>query len=628
MKNTKNTPLHFTNVRIQDAFWAPRLAANRQQGLDRVYEQLQKTGRIEAYDLDWSPDSSRPKPHVFWDSDVAKWLEGACYSLMNHQDQDLLGRVESLVDRILSAQGEDGYLNPYYTVVEPENRWTNLRDRHELYCAGHMIEASIAHHQATGDRRFLSAMRRYADLIDRTFGPGKGQLRGYPGHQEIELALVKLYHHTGEKRYLNLAAYFVDARGGHPYYFDQEARQRREDPAAYWAKTHAYTQSHRPVREQETVVGHAVRAMYLYGAMADLAREQRDRELRVVLEKLWEDLVSHKLYLTGGIGTSRENEGFTPSYHLPNQDAYAETCAAIGLVFWAHRMLHLHMDSRYADVMERALYNAVLSGVSLEGDRFFYVNPLASDGTHQRQVFYSCSCCPPNINRLLPTIGGFVYSTTGDEITTHLYIQSEARIEFDPGTVTLIQETDYPWDGVVCIRCEMDVQQSFTLKLRKPGWCQEARLYLNGDRLPDDIPFEGGYFRLERRWKPGDEIRLQWLMPAHRVYAHPDVKATVDSVALMRGPIVYCLEALDQPVPLHLIRLPRSVSLESRFETDLLGGVGTLVGKALAADVDAWGGALYQPDPPDFVRVPFKAIPYYAWANREPGAMRVWLPEA
>jgi DUF1680 family protein len=620
-------PLSFINVKINDAFWVPRMVANRERGLTAVYQQLRNTGRLQAYDLDWQPGSKKPAPHVFWDSDVAKWLEGACYSLMTHPNSSLRVKVEDLVDRILSAQGEDGYLNPHFTVVTPGSRWTNLRDQHELYCAGHLIEAAIAHHRATGQSRFLVGMQGYADLIGQVFGLGEGQRRGYPGHEEIELALVKLYRHTGEERYLNLASYFIEERGRSPHYFEREARSRGEHPVVDWPQAYAYYQAHLPVRQQTEVVGHAVRAMYLYSGMADLALELRDESLFTTLKALWEDLTHHKMYLTGGIGSSRTNEGFTKPYDLPNDHAYAETCAAIGLVFWAHRMLQIELDSRYADVMERALYNGMLSGVSLKGDRFFYVNPLASDGKHHRQAFYACSCCPPNINRLLPTIGEYIYSVGSSEIAVHLYIQSEANIDFQDGTISIIQQTDYPWDGIVCLQIKTERPCAFTLKLRKPGWCRDGRLYLNNALISQAGINASGYLSLTRTWQPGDQIRLQWVMPATRVYAHPDLLADVGKVALMRGPLVYCLEAIDQKVPLHHLRLSTETGFDSQYEPDLLGSVVSLQGTASAVEVNRWGEELYQQKPPQVKPVPFKAIPYYAWDNRDPGEMSVWLPE-
>ena len=624
---TYRRPVRFEQVEIQDTFWAPRLRANREQGLEAVYQQLVATGRLAAYNLDWTPGSGRPQPHVFWDSDVAKWLEGACYSLINQPDEGLSEKVEGAINRILSAQGEDGYLNPHFTVVEPGRRWTNLRDQHELYCAGHLIEAALAHHRATGDPRFLNAMEGYAGLIGRVFGRATGQKRGYPGHEELELALVKLYRHTGKKKYLDLAAYFIEERGQEPHYFDLEARQRGDDPAAYWAQTHAYTQAHRPVRQQDAVVGHAVRAMYLYSAMADLAMETGDASLLETLQGLWEDLTHHKLYLTGGIGPSRQNEGFTGAYDLPNE-AYAETCAAIGLVFWAHRMLQLDLDSRYADVMERALFNGLLSGVSLAGDRFFYENPLASEGDHHRQPFFACSCCPPNINRLLPTVGEYLYSVGLDEIDVHLYAQSRARLELDGVPLAIIQETDYPWDGIVCLSLEMETPLSFTLRLRWPGWCREGQIYLNGQSVCTDEKMARGYVALSREWQPGDRLRLQWVMPAGLVFAHPHIRADRGKAALMRGPLVYCLEGVDQSVPLERIFIPGQAVFDSEFHPDVLGGVVVVTGNGLVVDAEAWGQALYRPQPPDFMRIALRAVPYFAWDNRQAGAMRVWLPLA
>ncbi len=621
-------PLPLEQIKITDRFWEPRIRANRERGLAAVYEQLERTGRLAAYQLDWQPGGGQPEPHVFWDSDVAKWLEGACYSLLTHPDPTLRRRVDRVVDLILSAQGEDGYLNPHFTVVEPDKRWTNLRDQHELYCAGHLIEAALAHHRATGEARFLRGIRRFVDLIARVFGPGPEQMGGYPGHEEIELALFKLYRATREESFLDLARTFIDARGRKPHYFDEEARRRGESPGDYWAKTHAYTQSHKPVREQREVVGHAVRGMYLYSAMADLVGETEDQGLMRALEALWADLMQHKLYLTGGIGPSSANEGFTRAYDLPNRDAYAETCAAIGLVFWARRMLTLDLDGRYGDVMERALYNGLLSGVSLDGTRFFYVNPLASQGAHHRQPFYACSCCPTNVNRFLPALGEYVYGVSEDTVALHLYVGSTASLNLSGNAIRLVQETNYPWDGVVCLRFELDAPLAFTLKLRWPGWCTEGRIYLNGAPLSLAGRLSKGYLHLERTWTGGDVLRLQWMMPVRRTYAHPDVLADAGRTALERGPLVYCLEGVDQPVPVHAVRLPREMSFSCRYAPETLGGVMTITGWAQTVDRGAWGQALYRSAPPETRPVHIRAVPYYAWDNRHPGEMRVWLPEA
>ena len=619
-------PVPFTQVTIADAFWAPRLETNRSATLPIEYAQCRDTGRLEAFKLNWQP-GQEPVPHIFWDSDVAKWIEAASYSLSTHPDARLAALLDEVAALVAGAQQPDGYLNTHYTVVEPGKRWTNLRDRHELYCAGHLIEACVAHYQATGQRTLLAVACRYADHIGTVFGAGVGQKRGYPGHEEIELALVKLYRSTGERRYLQLSEYFVDERGRQPYYYDQEARNRGEDPAAYWAKTYAYVQAHQPVREQERVTGHAVRAMYLYSAMADLAGETGDASLLTACERLWRHLVTRNLYLTGGIGPSSHNEGFTGDFDLPNLSAYAETCAAVGLVFWSHRLLQLTGDGQYADVMERALYNGALAGVALDGERFFYVNPLASRGDHHRQAWYDCACCPPNIARLLASVGQYVYSASAEAVAVHLYVQGQARLEVAGQSLTLKQTTRYPWDGQIEITLEPQAPAAFALKLRLPGWCRAARLSVNGTGVQLNAPTDHGYITVERVWQAGDRVTLALEMPVERVYAHPQVGQDVGAVALQRGPLVYCVEQADQRDPVPQLRLPAGAALASHFEPDLLGGVVVVTGEALAVDDADWDGQLYRAQAPRLRPTTLKAIPYYAWDNRAPGAMQVWLPE-
>ncbi|HEU5230945.1 MAG TPA: beta-L-arabinofuranosidase domain-containing protein, partial [Ktedonobacteraceae bacterium] len=377
-------PVAHTAVTIEDGFWALRLRELREHTLPLMYEQFKQNGHFALFQGEWRLEK-KPIPYVFWESEVTKWLEAASYSLASHPDAALNALVDEVITLIASIQQPDGYLNAWFTTVEPEKRWTNLRDWHELYCAGHLIEAAVAHFEATGKRTLLDVACRYADYIDTIFGREEGKRRGYCGHEEIELALIKLYRATQEQRYLALAHYFVEERGQQPFFFDEEARARGEDPAHFWAKTYEYCQSHLPVREQDKVVGHAVRAMYLYCAMADLARELDDQSLLQACQRLWQHLCSTRLYLTGGLGSSADNEGVTTDYDLPNEAAYAETCAAAGLVFWSHRMLQIDTDRRYADVLEQALYNGVLSGLSLDGASFFYENPLESLGNHHRQ---------------------------------------------------------------------------------------------------------------------------------------------------------------------------------------------------------------------------------------------------
>jgi hypothetical protein len=620
------TPIPFPSVSISDAFWSSKLRVNREATLPIEYQQCKDTGRVDAFRLEWKPGNANP-PHVFWDSDVAKWIEAASYSLSTHPDPALDALMDEVIALIADAQQPDGYLNIHFTVVEPGKRWMNLRDAHELYCAGHLIEAAVAHFQATGKRSLLDVLCRYADHIASVFGRGEGQKRGYCGHEEIELALVKLAKATGEQKYLDLARYFVDERGQSPNYFIIEHTGGLDiplpfgfhNPATY---DYGYNQSHKPVREQREVTGHAVRAMYLYAAMADLAVS--DPTLQPALDALWEDVCTRKMYITGGIGPSRHNEGFTHPYDLPNETAYAETCAAIGLAFWNHRLLQQSCDSRYADVVERTLYNGILSGVSLDGEKFFYENPLASIGHHHRQPWFDCACCPPNLARILASLGEYIYSTGENEIAVHLYVQGAAQASVNGQFIKICQETRYPWDGVVAISFEMAQTAAFTLRLRLPGWCQQFNLFVNDQ--PVQAPVENGYLCLPRAWQPTDVVRFEMAMPIERVYAHPNVRQNAGLVALQRGPLVYCLEQADHATPLEHLVLPGEAALSAHFEPDLLGGVVVITGEALAADPSDWDG-LYRTQPPSYRHVAITAIPYYAWDNRQPGAMKVWLPE-
>ena len=617
------TPVPWKAVTIDDSFWTPHLRVNREYTLPQVYRFCKETGRIDAFRLNWKPGMEAL--HIFWDSDVAKWVEAASYSLATHPDPSLATQVDEVIRLIVGAQQPDGYLNTYFTVVEPAKRWTNLRDWHELYCAGHLIEAAVAHFQATGKRVLLDAMCRYADYIDSVFGPEPGKKRGYPGHEEIELALVKLYRVTGEKRYLHLSQYFVDERGRQPQYFDIEARQRNEDPAAYWAKTYEYNQSHLPVREQDEVVGHAVRAMYLYSAMTDLACEFHDASLFAACKRLWNHLCATRLYITGGIGSAAHNEGFTTDYDLPNETAYAETCASIGLVFWNHRMLQVECAAHYADVLERALYNCVLGGVSLDGQKFFYENPLASPGTHHRHKWFRVACCPPNIARLLASLGQYIYSVHERELAVHLYMQSTVQTKLGGQAVNIRQETSYPWHGTITLRLAMEAPSMFGLKLRIPGWCQQAHLTVNGEEFDIASHLEQGYVRVERTWQSGDSIELELAMPVERMYANPNVRQDVGCVALQRGPLVYCLEGVDCSESLQRIVLPTTAELASHFAPDMLDGVMVIRGNVLIEDETDWAGTLYRTSPPSLQPGVITAIPYYAWDNRQPGEMRVWL---
>ena len=619
----------FTRVAVTDAFWAPRIRANRERTIPFEYEQCKHTGRIDALRLDWKP-GMQPVPHIFWESDVAKWIEAAAYSLATHPDDKLDALLDEVIALLAGAQGPDGYLNVHFTVVEPERRFTNLRDWHELYCAGHLIEAAVAHFEATGKRSLLDVMCRYADYIGTVFGRGAGRKRGYCGHPEIELALVKLYRATGERRPLDLSKCFVDERGAQPHYYDaeREARGVKEDRGdRHYLKagggwSYEYNQAHKPLREQDRVVGHSVRAMYIYSAMADLAGEYGDETLLRACERLWAHLTGSLMYVTGGIGSSAFNEGFTADFDMPNESAYCETCASIGLVFWASRLLQLDSDGRYADVLERALYNGVVSGVSLDGERFFYENPLESVGKHRRQEWFDCACCPPNIARLLASLGGYVYSESPTEAVVHLYVQSEGKLRVAGGELTLRQRTEYPWSGRVTIEVEPAAPSCFALKMRVPGWCRRAMIGVNDEVVP--FVAERGYARIEREWRAGDVVTLDLAMPVERVHADPRVRADVGRVALQRGPVVYCLEAVDNGPGLNALALPRDSKLAVEMRSDLLGGIAVVNGTALKTE---WSGDVYRTEPGETVAVPFTAVPYCVWENREPGEMLVWVRE-
>jgi DUF1680 family protein len=623
----KYSPVQFNNVRITDSFWAPRLKVNREVTLDIEYSQLMSTGRLDSLRLEWKPGMPH-KPHIFWESDIAKWIEAASYSLALHPDDELLAKVTAVVSLLEGAQQPDGYLNAHFTIVEPNRRWSNLRDEHELYCAGHLIEAAVSHKLATGSDALLNIVERYTSYINRTFGIGSDQLRGYPGHEEIELALIKLAEVTGDQSYLDLARYFINERGTQPHYFDIEAVKRGEDPAEFKSDRYEYNQAEMPVRELTKVAGHSVRAMYLYSAMADLARIDHDSSLKAACETLWHHLVDRNMYVTGGIGSSRHNEGFTTDYDLPNQTAYAETCAAIGLVFWAHRMLHLDNDAAYADVMERALYNGVISGVSLDGSKFLYENPLATDGSFHRQDWFDCACCPPNIARLLASLGGYIYSQSDSGIAVHLYIQGTAQAVVGGQTVEIEQKTDYPWNGAVQLTVRPEQRAEFELRLRIPGWCRDwSREYsvsVNSERA--DANLESGYLVIRRIWHKGDAVDITFPMPVEFIAANPKVTENAGSVALQRGPIVYCLESVDNPVEFSEITVSTLDGAVTAFEPELLRGVVTInVYAPLVANT--WGTTLYRPygeGAYDIVKLTF--VPYCTWDNRASGKMAVWLP--
>jgi DUF1680 family protein len=622
------TPLPLTDVVIDDAFWTPRITTVRERTIPFQHHQLERIGHLD--NLRRPVPADAPKPHIFWDSDIAKWIEAASYSLATHPDPVLDAQIDEAIALLAGAQGDDGYLNTYFTVVEPDARFTDLRDAHELYCAGHLIEAAVAHHTATGKTSLLDIMCRYADYIGSVFGRGEGQIRGYDGHEEIELALVKLYEATGKQAYLDLATYFTEERGTEPYFFDLETK-RRGTPGWFASefdarpghpgRTREYLQAHAPVREQTEAVGHSVRAMYLYSAMADLARENGDHTLLDACRRLWEHLTTRRMYVTGGIGSSAVNEGFTTDFDLPNETAYAETCASIGLMMWAQRMLRIDRQRRYGDVMELALYNGVLSGLSADGTTFFYDNPLGSAGGVSRHDWFEVACCPPNLARVLSSLGSYAYAQGLDELVVHLYLAGTIRFSVAGHEAVVRLDSNYPWDGRIRLTVEHAPAAPFTLSMRVPEWTSQPTLLRNGEPV-EAILGGDGYLSVTGNWTEGDELELVLDSEPRRLWADPRVRSLAGRVTVARGPLIYAAEEADNGAGLDQVLLPRDAQLGSEPAAGLDG---VLALRASGLRETHVGGGLYRTAPPFAQSADVTLVPYHAWANRGAGEMRVWL---
>src|SRR5918998_153367 len=602
------------DVRLSDDFWEPRRRINREVTLPSQHRHLEETGRLDNFRRAAGKIGGPFRGIYFNDSDVYKWLEAAAWTLAPDPAPELERMVDAVVAEIEDAQEDDGYLNTYFVFEKAPERWTDLTNKHELYCAGHLIQAAVAHHRATGSERLLDVARRLADHICGTFGPEEEDKHpGTDGHEEIEMSLVELYRDTGEAKYLVGARYFLDARG-HGLVGGDE-----------------YHQDHRPFRELDEIVGHAVRAVYLNAGAADIYAETGEPALLETLERLWGNMMKCRIYVTGGVGSRYEGEAFGADHELPNARAYAETCAAIGNVMWNWRMLMLGGDARYADLIENTLYNAVLPGISLDGQSYFYQNPLADDGTHRREPWFGCACCPPNVARLLASLPGYFYNVSEGSVWVHLYAGGEANVRIGENrTIRLRQRTDYPWDGDVEIYVEGEGK--FDLMLRVPSWCEEGcAIEVNGEPVDKPAP-PGSYVKVRRDWRAGDAVRLRLSMPVRLVECHPYVAENAGRVAIMRGPLLYCVEQVDNPgVELRDRVLPAEARFSVRSRPDLLGGVTVLSARAEAAAPDnSWEGRLYRTrrDRGEGRRtdgLELTAVPYYAWANREPGAMQVWL---
>jgi DUF1680 family protein len=624
--DAKLEAVSFEQVTLTDSFWKPRLSINRTVTIPHILRQNEETGRVDNFRKAAGDVPGEYQGRRFNDTDIYKVIEAASYALAQEYDPALDAEVDELIALIESAQEDDGYLFPART-IDPSNpapgvgaeRWIHeSAGSHELYNAGHLIEAAVAHHLATGKRKLLDVAIRFADLVDRDFG--QDARRDVPGHEEIEIALVKLADVTGEARYLELARFFVDERGrehdGEPYPEGTSFTIYNDRP---------YKQDHLPVIEQREAAGHAVRATYLYTGMADIVARTEAPGYRESLASIWKDVVSTKLYLTGGIGSRDTFESFGEDYELPNRTAYTETCAAIGNDLWNHRMFLATGEARFLDVMERVLYNGALSGVSAKGDTFFYTNPLESEGEVDRVPYFEVACCPANLARLLAHLPGFVYARRGDEIFVNLYVASEANVELPSGPVRVVQETRYPWDGRVSIELSPEKPVDLTVHLRIPGWArgepvpgdlyrfvgnepEPPVLRLRGREVP--ISVASGFASLRQVFEPGDTIELSLPMPVRRVESHSAVEANRGKLALQRGPLVYAAEAVDNGGRVLDLVLPRDSELTESYREDLLGGIVTITGRARRGGTD----------------VPFVAVPYFSWANRGAGEMRVWIP--
>ncbi|SIS75053.1 glycoside hydrolase family 127 protein [Alicyclobacillus vulcanalis] len=643
------------SVQLHAPFWSRYQQLVREVVLPYQYEILndrvpgvEPSGAIRNFRIAAGLEQGEFTGMVFQDSDVAKWLEAVGYALKTKRDPALERMADDVIDLVVAAQQPDGYLNTYFTIKEPGKRFTNLMDCHELYGAGHMIEAAVSYYEATGKRKLLDAMCRFADLIADTFGPREGQIHGYDGHQEIELALVKLYGATGERRYLDLARYFLDARGTEPNFFlDEWERRGRKSFWWPWLKEPdlAYYQAHKPVREQETAVGHAVRAMYMYTAMADVARLTGDRALQAACERLWQDVTRRQMYVIGAIGSTHQGEAFTFDYDLPNETAYAETCASVGLIFFAKRLIDLGPKAEYGDVMERALYNAVIGSMAQDGKHYCYVNPLEvwpraneenPDRRHvrpTRQAWFGCACCPPNVARLLMSLQEYIY--TWDEsrrtLYVHLHMGSTAAWSLDGARVQLRQASALPWRGETSLKVSMpDGPRRFALAVRIPGWCAgKWEVRVNGRELGEEMRVEEGYAVIDRTFADGDELTFAFPLEARWIVGHPQLRAVNGMVAIERGPLVYAVEEADNGPNLAALSVDPGTRLhEVSCEIAGVDAV-ALECEAWRRDEEAFGdGPLYRPlDAATFSerRVKLRAIPYFLWGNRGQGEMRVWL---
>lgn len=644
MKNKlSNVPL--CKINIQDSFWNKyidivddvilpfqwELINDKVEGAEKSY--CIQNFRIAAKEME---GEHRGMP--FQDTDVAKWLEAVGFSLAKKKNSELEKLADSAINLIERAQCEDGYLNTYYTLTG-QKRWSNLFEGHELYTAGHMIEAAVAYYEATGKDKFLKVVCRFADYMYEVFGKEEGKLHGYPGHPEVELALVKLYRVTKEEKYLELADYFIRARGEKPCYFLKEEGKKNGKYLypEFEDFDMDYAQAHMPLREQRTAEGHAVRAVYLYSAMADIAAEYGDEELLKQCEELWNNITKKRMYITGSIGSAAYGERFTTDYDLPNNTNYSETCATIGLAMFSNRMFQITHDGKYMDVVEKALYNTLLSGIALDGHHFFYVNPLEvipkvaeknptmSHVKTTRQLWFGVACCPTNISRTLASLGNYMYSVDQNTIYSNLFISSSIKASLDGDEVNVCTEADYPRSGKIHYTIETEKQKEFVLAIRKPEYSETAHIVLNGKELK--IEAENGYYYIKRIWENGDTLTVEYDVEFRFVRSNPRVNDNIGKVALVKGPWVYCLEETDNGEYLKSILVHANSKVKEKYDKTLLGGTLCAVFNGKKINYTKVGEALYSEAIPEYVDMEIKAVPYCAWNNRGKGEMLVWMRE-
>lgn len=637
--------ISWRDIKITDGFWNVWQDIGAKNTSRAIYDRFDETGRIDAMKLEWK-EGMPNKPHVFWDSDIAKWMEGTAYFLFLNDDAEMRAKLEHIIDMIEKGQTEDGYFNSAYLTLRPEKRFTD-RTEHELYTAGHLIEAAVAHYESTGSTRFLHMMERFADCIEKVFVKEKSASYKTPGHQELELALVRLYKVTGNKRYLELSRHFVDMRGTDPAerVFSVPNGTYPADPPLLNQLQYndTYAQDDAPARKLKKAGGHAVRAMYFYSAMADLALEYGDEELFAACKRLWDDSVNKKMYVTGGVSAERFGEAIGTDYVLPNDLAYAETCASVAMANLSMRMFCLEQDGKYTDMIERQMYNGALSGLAMDGRSFYYDNALQvrTEVTdffrdihatplyppYERQRVFDCSCCPPNIYRFIAAMGQYFYSVKEDTVFVHQFADSTAAVTALGQTLKLVQETSYPWDENVRICLECDKPFLGKIAVRIPAWCHGAVVMRNGEKVLGKA--EKGYLYMEGNWNSGDEIVLTLPMEIQQLAANPSVAEAAGKVALRRGPVVYCLEAIDNREHnlFHLILPKEETACEFHCgETEIAGQrVVTIHGTALCEKMDSWQGELYHCYAPEYITAHFTAIPYFAWANRGKSDMVVWI---